>query len=191
MKAHEPALAMSEEISSRDTKRVSSGVEAETTPERILDVAERLFAQKGFSGTVVRDIAREAGLTAPSRYNHFEGKQALHEAVLAPGAQPPADTTDGADAADAAEQEQVKHDIAGFDKGNDFEPVDLKIIEYADITQGFGAGYQAHLGGAVDGGLVIEAAAGGGAQGGEGTEGGTEGGGWRVALVSVRSSGCG
>ena len=32
--------------------------------------------------------------------------------------EPPADTTDGADAADAAEQEQVKHDIAGFDKAN-------------------------------------------------------------------------
>ena len=88
MKVHEPALAMSEEISSRDTKGVPSGVEAETTPERILDVAERLFAQKGFSGTVVRDIAREAGLTAPSLYNHFEGKQALYEAVLARGVQP-------------------------------------------------------------------------------------------------------
>ena len=32
--------------------------------------------------------------------------------------EPPADTTDEADAADAAEQEQVKHDIAGFDKAN-------------------------------------------------------------------------
>ncbi len=40
--------------------------EIETARERILDVAERLFAQKGFAGTVVRDIAREAALTAPS-----------------------------------------------------------------------------------------------------------------------------
>lgn len=61
---------------------------AESTPERLLDVAERLFAQKGFAGTAVRDIAREAGLTAPSLYNHFEGKQALYEAVLARGVQP-------------------------------------------------------------------------------------------------------
>lgn len=71
----------------------------ESTPERLLDVAERLFAQKGFAGTAVRDIAREAGLTAPSLYNHFEGKQALYEAVLARGVQPLIDLMDslGAD----------------------------------------------------------------------------------------------
>jgi TetR/AcrR family transcriptional regulator len=68
--------------------------EAESTPERILDVAERLFAQKGFAGTAVRDIAREAALTAPSLYNHFDGKQALYEAVLARGVQPLVDLID-------------------------------------------------------------------------------------------------
>jgi TetR/AcrR family transcriptional regulator len=62
--------------------------EAESTRERILDVAERLFAQKGFAGTAVRDIARDARLTAPSLYNHFDGKQALYEAVLSRGMQP-------------------------------------------------------------------------------------------------------
>ena len=62
--------------------------ESESTRERILDVAERLFARKGLAGTAVRDIAREAGLTAPSLYNHFEGKQALYEAVLIRGVQP-------------------------------------------------------------------------------------------------------
>ena len=69
--------------------------EGESTRERILDVAERLFAQKGFAGTVVRDIAREAGLTAPSLYNHFDGKQALYEAVLARGVQPLVDLMAG------------------------------------------------------------------------------------------------
>lgn len=64
------------------------GAEAETSRSRILDVAERLFAQKGLAGTAVRDIAGEAGLTAPSLYNHFEGKLALYEAVLARGIRP-------------------------------------------------------------------------------------------------------
>jgi len=59
-----------------------------STSSRLLDVAERLFARQGFAGTAVRDIAREAGVTAPSLYNHFEGKQALYEAVLARGVQP-------------------------------------------------------------------------------------------------------
>jgi len=70
------------------TTGAASGSDAESTRERILDVAERLFAKKGMAGTAVRDIAREAGLTAPSLYNHFDGKQALYDAVLTRGVQP-------------------------------------------------------------------------------------------------------
>lgn len=58
------------------------------TRERILDCAEALFAARGLSGTAVRDIARSAGLTAPSLYNHFAGKQELYEAVLERGVRP-------------------------------------------------------------------------------------------------------
>jgi AcrR family transcriptional regulator len=60
----------------------------EDTRERILDCAEVLFAERGLAGTAVRDIAREAGLTPASLYNHFDGKQALYEAVLARGVLP-------------------------------------------------------------------------------------------------------
>jgi len=77
------------------SEAASGPPEAVSTQDRILDVAERLFAEQGFAGTVVRDIAREAGLTAPSLYNHFEGKQALYEAVLARGVQPLVDLMAG------------------------------------------------------------------------------------------------
>ena len=77
-----------------DSSDLVRTAESEPTRERILDVAERLFAQKGFAGTAVRDIAREAALTAPSLYNHFDGKQALYEAVLARGVQPLVDLID-------------------------------------------------------------------------------------------------
>jgi AcrR family transcriptional regulator len=59
-----------------------------STRERILDVAEALFAEQGFAGTSVRDIAAAAGLTAASLYNHFDGKEALYEAVLERGIRP-------------------------------------------------------------------------------------------------------
>jgi TetR/AcrR family transcriptional regulator len=52
------------------------------TAERILDAAEALFAVHGLAGTAVRDIAREVGLTPASLYNHFDGKQAIYDAVL-------------------------------------------------------------------------------------------------------------
>ncbi len=52
--------------------------------DRILDVATTLFAQRGFSGVSMRDIAAEAGLSNQgSLYNHFPSKRALYEAVLA------------------------------------------------------------------------------------------------------------
>jgi len=62
--------------------------ESPDTPERILDAAEALFAVHGFSGTAVRDIARSVGLTPASLYNHFEGKQAIYDAVLERGIMP-------------------------------------------------------------------------------------------------------
>ena len=82
-------------IETKGTELHAIGHEVEPTRERILDVAERLFAQKGLAGTAVRDIAREAGLTAPSLYNHFDGKQALYDAVLARGVQPLIDLLGG------------------------------------------------------------------------------------------------
>jgi AcrR family transcriptional regulator len=55
----------------------------ERTAQRILDVAEELFAERGFEGTTLRDIALEVPLQPPSLYNHFETKEEIYEAVLA------------------------------------------------------------------------------------------------------------
>lgn len=54
----------------------------ERTAERILDVAEGLFAEHGYDGTSLRQIAERADIKQPGLYNHFSGKQALYEAVL-------------------------------------------------------------------------------------------------------------
>ncbi len=52
------------------------------TAQRLMDVAEDLFARQGYDGTTLRQIADRAGLQEPGIYNHFSGKQALYEAVL-------------------------------------------------------------------------------------------------------------
>jgi AcrR family transcriptional regulator len=60
--------------------------EAPSTRDLILDAAERRFAEQGFAGVSMREIAAEAGLrNQASLYHHFRDKQALHEAVLARG----------------------------------------------------------------------------------------------------------
>lgn len=58
------------------------------TAARILDVAEALFAERGYHGTTLRDVATRVGLRIPSLYNHFPSKDALYAAVLARGIGP-------------------------------------------------------------------------------------------------------
>jgi len=63
--------------------------EARSTRDLILDAAERHFAERGFAGVSVRDIAADAGLkNQASLYHHFRNKRALYEAVLARGLDP-------------------------------------------------------------------------------------------------------
>lgn len=50
---------------------------------RILAAARAVFAAKGFEEASVREIARAAGLKAPSIYAHFESKQGIFESVYA------------------------------------------------------------------------------------------------------------
>lgn len=51
--------------------------EAGETPRRIREAAIRLFAERGFHGTGIRDIATEAGATLSSLYHHFGSKDDL------------------------------------------------------------------------------------------------------------------
>jgi AcrR family transcriptional regulator len=60
----------------------------ERTAARILDAAEALFAERGYEGTTLRDVAARVGLRIPSLYNHFAGKESLYAAVLERGLGP-------------------------------------------------------------------------------------------------------
>lgn len=51
------------------------------TAEKILDVASRLFAEKGLANVSVREICRESGTTAPVLYYYFGSKKGLFDAV--------------------------------------------------------------------------------------------------------------
>lgn len=77
------------------SSRPPAGPSLVLTPTRILDTAESLFSMHGYAATSVRDIASAAGLTPASLYNHFPGKEALYQAVLARGVAPLAEMMQG------------------------------------------------------------------------------------------------
>ena len=64
-----------------ENQAASTG-QSPSTADRILDAAEDLFAEKGYSATSLGDVADRVGIRSPSLYNHFKNKEALYEAVL-------------------------------------------------------------------------------------------------------------
>jgi AcrR family transcriptional regulator len=58
-------------------------IEAGGTKARILDSAERLFAERGYDATSLRTITARAGVNLAAVNYHFRSKEALLRAVLA------------------------------------------------------------------------------------------------------------
>jgi len=52
------------------------------TRRRLLDAAERLFAERGFEGTSLRALTQAAGTSVSAAHYHFGSKQALLAATL-------------------------------------------------------------------------------------------------------------
>ena len=56
--------------------------EAQATRSHILDTAERVFEERGVSGTSLNEIAKAAGLTRGAIYWHFQNKADLFNAMM-------------------------------------------------------------------------------------------------------------
>ena len=57
-------------------------VSVHSTPQRILDVAERLIQERGYNAFSYAHIAAELGITTASVHYHYSGKAELGEAVV-------------------------------------------------------------------------------------------------------------
>jgi AcrR family transcriptional regulator len=61
------------------SKRAEQG---QATRDRLVEVATRLFAERGFEGTSIEAVLDEAGVSRGSLYHHFASKEALFEAAF-------------------------------------------------------------------------------------------------------------
>ena len=55
---------------------------AESTKERILETALELFAQNGYLGTSMNDIAGQLGFTKAALYKHYASKQEILDKIV-------------------------------------------------------------------------------------------------------------
>lgn len=65
------------------SERSAAGAGAETRA-RILAVALKLFAEQGYAGTSIRDIAQALGVTKAALYYHFDSKEEILHALTEP-----------------------------------------------------------------------------------------------------------
>ena len=56
--------------------------EANSNQQRILDAAKRLFLTKGYNGSNLRDIAKEAKVSMGGIYHHFASKEEIYQSLL-------------------------------------------------------------------------------------------------------------
>ncbi len=61
------------------SKKAEQGQE---TRRELIAIATRLFVAHGYHGTSIDAVLREAGISRGALYHHFDGKDALFEAVL-------------------------------------------------------------------------------------------------------------
>ena len=50
--------------------------------EQLIEVARELFAEKGFAGTSIEEVALRGHVSKPVVYEHFGGKEGLYAVVV-------------------------------------------------------------------------------------------------------------
>jgi AcrR family transcriptional regulator len=92
---------------------------------QLLDAAARLFNERGFHATSMRDIAKEVGMLSGSIYYHFQSKEEMLLAVYEQGMRLIAEEVDNAVAAEAEPWQKLEAACAAHLHG---------LLAYHDYT---------------------------------------------------------
>lgn len=98
------------------------------TRDDVIEAAGRLFAERGYHGTSMRDLGKALGLHGSSLYSHVTSKAALLVAVVERGAGLFAAAAEAAMAADLEPSERLRALIRGH--------IDV-VLDHSDETRTF------------------------------------------------------
>jgi AcrR family transcriptional regulator len=131
--AHSLPEPVRRDIAGRSKRRVAQRdvvVEEANRRAELIRAAARLFREKGFDGTTVRDIAAAVGMRSGSPFYHFPSKQAMLLAVMDEGLRQGLESTQAVLALKLPVREKFHalvrtHLGIILERGNDFVPVML------------------------------------------------------------------
>lgn len=141
------------------TKEITEQMRAESRA-KILATASHLFAQKGYDGCNVSDIAREAGMSQGNIYWYFPSKKDIFATVLAEGFSELGGVIANAASGNGSAMEKLDEFIVKFFKvtkeqsGEDFVSIMMSLANQGGIqrmsdfglsTHKIGAGYHESL----------------------------------------------
>ncbi|HEY5890415.1 MAG TPA: TetR/AcrR family transcriptional regulator [Acidimicrobiia bacterium] len=101
-------------------------VTTRNTREDIVAAAGRMFADKGYHGTSMRDLGGELGLLGSSLYSHIDSKEDLLVEVVDEGARLFLDASDRAMTGDGGAEQKLRALIAGH--------VDV-VLDHLDVVR--------------------------------------------------------
>ncbi len=81
---------------------------------QLLDVAQEVFAERGFHATSMDDVAEAAGVTKPVLYQHFDSKRRLYRELLEDVGQQLLDAIRAATAVAHTPRQQVENGFAAY-----------------------------------------------------------------------------
>ncbi len=96
--------------------------------EDIIEAAGRLFAERGYDGTSMRDLGKELGLLGSSIYSHISGKQELLVAVVDQGAELFQASVERAMQAEGSSRDRLTTFVAGH--------VDV-VLDHGEVSRTF------------------------------------------------------
>jgi AcrR family transcriptional regulator len=86
----------SERVALSSVANLTRGPRLDNRRARLLDAAAKLFSERGFHATSMRDIAKAVGMLSGSIYYHFESKEEMLLAVYEEGVRGVADRVERA-----------------------------------------------------------------------------------------------
>jgi AcrR family transcriptional regulator len=126
---------MIQSAATSDALRESPSARGEATRADLIAAARRLFGRRGFDGTSIRAITREAGANLGAVTYHFGSKRGLYGAVLEQGLRPIAERVRAAAASPGSALERMLRVVEAYFEHFEANP-DLPHLLLQEVAAG-------------------------------------------------------